>query len=264
MKSLIVSAFSIGMLCFSTLIGSCNTLYGNNSTPLVNADSTKGFAVVELFTSEGCSSCPPADELLARLEKESQGKPLYLLAFHVDYWDHQGWRDSFSQHIFSERQQQYASWLHLPNIYTPQMVINGGSEFVGSDVGGVTQAISKAFTQETPDNFSLQTKMAAQQMEVTWQLSSPQKNTRLLLALVQKNGQSNVRAGENAGRKLSHVQIVQSLTTVDIRKTTTALLPVPADFNTQNWELIGFIQKESNGQIIAATRADLQHFSTNK
>jgi hypothetical protein len=251
MKSWIVS----GMLCLSALTGSCNTA----SARLTNTtDSTKGFAVVELFTSEGCSSCPPADELLARLEKESPGKPLYLLAFHVDYWDHQGWRDSFSQHIFSERQQQYASWLHLSNIYTPQMVINGVSEFVGSDVSGVIKAINHGFSQEAADHLSLQTKIGAQQMEVTWQLSSPKKNTRLLLALVQKNGQSHVRAGENAGRKLSHVQIVQRFTTVDINRTTAVSLAVPADFNTQSWELIGWVQNTSDGHIIAATKAVLQ------
>lgn len=242
------------MLFLHTLTVSCNTPYHHLAD---TSDSTKGFAVVELFTSEGCSSCPPADELLAKLEKESQGKPLYLLAFHVDYWDHQGWRDSFSQHIFSERQQQYATWMHLPSVYTPQIVINGSSEFIGSDAAAVTQAINNGFAQETPVNFSLQTKIVAQQMEVTWQLSSSQKNTRLLLALVQKKGLSNVRAGENAGRKLSHVQIVQKLTTVDIQRTTVASLSVPPGFNAQNWELIGWLQREKDGHIIAAAKADL-------
>ena len=256
MKSLIIS----GMLCLGTFTGACNT----SSAHLHTSDSTKGFAVVELFTSEGCSSCPPADELLANLEKESQGKPLYLLAFHVDYWDHQGWRDSFSQHIFSERQQQYANWMRLSSIYTPQMVINGSSEFVGSNVSGVTQAINQGFSQETVGSLSLQTKINAQQMEVTWQLSSPQKNTRLLLALVQKNGQSNVRAGENAGRKLSHVHIVKELTTVDMKRATAVSVPVPANFDTQNWELIGWVQRESDGHIIAATKADFQHLTINK
>ncbi|MCW8311181.1 DUF1223 domain-containing protein [Sphingobacterium sp. InxBP1] len=70
--------------------------------------SEKGFALVELFTSEGCWSCPPADELIARLEKDNQNKELFILAFHVDYWDHQGWKDRFSQARFTERQKQYA------------------------------------------------------------------------------------------------------------------------------------------------------------
>ncbi|WP_212004806.1 thioredoxin family protein [Chitinophaga sp. HK235] len=249
MKSLIISAIS---MCFTSLSASC-------SGPLINTtDSTKGFAVVELFTSEGCSSCPPADALLSRLEQESNGKPVYLLAFHVDYWDHQGWRDSFSQHIFSERQQQYAAWLRRPNIYTPQMVINGSSEFVGSDVSAVKYAINESLNQPASSSLLLQTKLEGQQLEVSWQLLPVPKNTRLLLALVQKNGQSQVRAGENAGRKLSHVQIVQQLTTADPGRSARTVLSLPAGFNTQDWELIGFVQRDTDGRIIAAAKAALR------
>jgi hypothetical protein len=78
-----------------------------------DAAAGKGFAVVELFTSEGCSSCPPADKLLAKIQEENAGKPVYILAFHVDYWNHQGWRDVFSEKEFTKRQYQYASWLNL-------------------------------------------------------------------------------------------------------------------------------------------------------
>jgi len=91
-----------------------------------------GVAVVELFTSEGCSSCPPADALLGRLVKEGQ-KRVYLLAFHVDYWDTPQWRDAFSDAKFSGRQQEYAKASGSRDIYTPQMVVNGGNGFVGSD-----------------------------------------------------------------------------------------------------------------------------------
>ncbi|RBL90267.1 DUF1223 domain-containing protein [Chitinophaga flava] len=249
MKSLIISAIS---MCLISLSASC-------SGPLINTtDSTKGFAVVELFTSEGCSSCPPADALLSRLEQESNGKPVYLLAFHVDYWDHQGWRDSYSQHSFSERQQQYAAWLKRPNIYTPQMVINGSSEFVGSNVAAVKYAINESLNQPASTNLLLQTKLESQQLEVSWQLLPQPKNTRLLLAFVQKNGQSQVRAGENAGRKLSHVQIVQQLTSVDPGRNVRTSLSLPAGFNMQDWELIGFVQRDTDGQIIAAAKATLK------
>src|ERR1700735_4704349 len=81
---------------------------------------TKGFAVLELFTSEGCSSCPPADELMAEIQKEAKGKAVYILAYHVDYWNNQGWKDSFSSAAYSKRQVQYGDWLNQPQIYTPQ------------------------------------------------------------------------------------------------------------------------------------------------
>src|SRR5580704_5223589 len=84
----------------------------------VNGDN-KGFAVVELFTSEGCSSCPPADELVAKIEKESKDKPVYILAYHVDYWNRLGWKDVFSSAEYSKRQNEYAGYLHLQQIYTP-------------------------------------------------------------------------------------------------------------------------------------------------
>ncbi len=247
-------------LIFSLLFSSYAMLGACQSGPLLKTtDSTKGFAVVELFTSEGCSSCPPADELLARLEKESNGKQLYLLAYHVDYWDHQGWKDSFSQHIFSERQSAYAVWLRLNTVYTPQIVINGKSQFVGSDVANITYTIRQALEANAPEKLTLHAMDSANGLSVSWVFPSPQKNTRLILALVQKNAQSNVRAGENAGRKLSHVQIVKQLITVDPARSSSTLIATPAGFHQQDWELIGFVQRNSDGKIIAAEKAHLNH-----
>ncbi len=92
-----------------------------------------GFAVVELFTSQGCSSCPSADKLIEKVRQETIAARVYLLAYHVDYWDHLGWKDSFSKAKFSARQRQYARWFSQGNVYTPQMVVNGAREFVGSN-----------------------------------------------------------------------------------------------------------------------------------
>lgn len=94
-------------------------------------DVESNVAVVELFTSEGCSSCPPADKLLRTIQAES--KDVYVLSYHVDYWDRLGWKDPFSQAAFTERQRDYAQQFNLESIYTPQVVINGVKEFVGSD-----------------------------------------------------------------------------------------------------------------------------------
>jgi hypothetical protein len=108
---------------------------------------SKGFAVLELFTSEGCSSCPPADELLNQLQQQDAQEQLYILAFHVDYWDHQGWKDRFSSYAYSQRQQQYAEWFKLRSIYTPQLVVSGQHELVGSDGGAVSAAVNRALGQ---------------------------------------------------------------------------------------------------------------------
>ena len=115
----------------------------------VNADD-KGFAVSgQLFTSECCSSCPPADQLVAKIQKEVKDRPVYILAYHVDYWNRQGWKDAFSSADYTKRQQDYASYLHIQSVYTPQIVVNGRTEFVGSgrsDVlrGAITGNLKKA------------------------------------------------------------------------------------------------------------------------
>src|ERR1700755_2161390 len=100
-----------------------------------------GVAVGELFTSEGCSSCPPADALVAAVQKEEKDQPVYILAFHVDYWDRLGWKDAFSSADYTARQKQYAQWLKLPQYYTPQAVINGTTECVGSEEANLRNAI---------------------------------------------------------------------------------------------------------------------------
>ena len=101
----------------------------------------KGFAVIELFTSEGCSSCPSADEAVTEIAKEN-AETVFVIGFHVDYWNNLGWKDQFSDHGYSERQKQYASIFNLNSIYTPQVIVNGKKEFVGSDRGQLKKTIA--------------------------------------------------------------------------------------------------------------------------
>ncbi len=102
--------------------------------------------LVELFTSEGCSSCPPADRVLAQLEKErtTADAEIITLALHVDYWNYLGWKDEFSSSVYSQRQNGYAEKFNLDSIYTPQMVVDGQNQFVGSNLGTAQKAISEA------------------------------------------------------------------------------------------------------------------------
>src|SRR5947209_11195860 len=123
--------------------------------------------VVELFTSEGCSSCPPADELLGRMRQHSSmnGAEIIPLGFHVDYWDHQGWRDRFSSHAYTERQEHYASRFQLEGPYTPQMVVDGTTEFVGNNSSRAQQVIAEAAAQ--PEQAEIQLfGIAANQVKV--------------------------------------------------------------------------------------------------
>ena len=126
-------------------------------TALIQGEQTQVFGrtpvVVELFTSEGCSSCPPADELLAKLDKTQliAGVEIIPLEFHVDYWNELGWTDPFSSSLFSERQNSYARAFGNGRIYTPQMVVDGGAEFVGSNSGRAYEAIRRAARRTKSD-----------------------------------------------------------------------------------------------------------------
>ncbi len=110
---------------------------------MVEENKTSVFAVVELFTSEGCSSCPPADKLVSEIVSEKHDN-IYVLTYHVDYWNRLGWKDVFSKSEWSARQQYYAAMLGLEGVYTPQIVVNGKQEFVGSNESKLRNAISNA------------------------------------------------------------------------------------------------------------------------
>ena len=231
----------------------------------LKTDDGKGFAVIELFTSEGCSSCPPADELIARIEKESTGKPIYILAFHVDYWNSLGWKDVFSNANFSKRQRQYAQYLNISSVYTPQVVVNGKKEFVGSEESTFRSAIHTALQAAPTAELTLNDiKTDASHLSLHYQASGTGANTALLLALVEKQAQSHVKGGENGGRTLSHVQIVKSLQNIALTNNAgNDNIILPADFAAGNFELIGFLQNTATGQIIGAAKSAIPAFINN-
>jgi len=220
------------------------------------AEQSNGFVVAELFTSEGCSNCPPADKLLEKLQQENAGKPVYLLAFHVDYWDRLGWKDRFSDAAYTERQRRYAGWLNLETVYTPQMVINGQSECVGSDERSINKAISKGLERSASTTLTLHAKVEGATLQVDYK-AEEDKKAELVLALVQKSATTNVKAGENAGKQLTHAQIVRLLYKQDLSGAKNITLNLPNEFAENGWELTGFIQQKSNGHITAAARVEL-------
>src|SRR4051794_37180018 len=166
--------------------------------------------VVELFTSEGCSSCPPADALLAELinKQPVEGVEIIPLAFHVDYWNNLGWADRFSDPRFTERQHEYAQAMSLRSIYTPQMVVDGSREFVGSDRDVALKAIRES-AQRVKANVRLTIDGNRVQVKVSGDAAKGECD--VLVAVTEDDLQSDVRRGENAGRKLSHAAVVRRL-----------------------------------------------------
>jgi hypothetical protein len=218
----------------------------------------KGFAVIELFTSEGCSSCPPADALVARIQKENNDKPVYILAYHLDYWNRLGWKDAFSSPEYSARQNQYARWLKLSSVYTPQIVVNGHTEFVGSEESNLRNAIKTSLQKPVKCELILSSlKIENDKANVQYHTDGAADNAVLLLALIEKNATTKVQRGENGGRTLAHVQIVTQLKSISLKNSNSGSgsIALPHGFDPQKYELIGFVQHTSDGEIIAATKA---------
>jgi len=174
--------------------------------------------LVELFTSEGCSSCPPADVLLAKLLREQpvQGAEIVALSLHVDYWDHQGWKDPFSSKVFTARQQSYARVFGEDRAYTPQMVVDGRDEFTGSDEARAVRTVGQASSRP-----HLPLKMDARKSGsgVTISIDLPAapadaEPIDVVVALTEDDLTSIVRRGENGGRTLSHAAVTRKLQTL--------------------------------------------------
>jgi hypothetical protein len=172
--------------------------------------------VLELFTSQGCSDCPPADALLSELGSSDRG--VIPLAYHVDYWNHLGWSDPFSSRQFSERQSEYARAMNLAGEYTPQMVIGGAWQFVGSDSRSIARAVSAAHSTSTPGRVSLHTSLGAEsprslEVKVRAQIepaSAP--GPFVVMVAVYENGLvSKIGAGENGGREIAYDYTVRKL-----------------------------------------------------
>jgi hypothetical protein len=225
--------------------------------PTGKADG-KGFAVVELFTSEGCSSCPPADELMARIQKETEGEAVYILAYHVDYWDRLGWKDVFSSAEYSSRQLEYGRWLNVSPVYTPQAIINGKNQFVGSEASAIRHAISEQLATNPVATLTIQATQEGERLILKYQASHTLNDSRLLLAIVQKAAQTKVLRGENAGHLLSHIQIVRKLQSERlVAGEGSAVIVLPKGFNAQNWEAVVMVQDQQNGEILAVAKVKL-------
>lgn len=218
----------------------------------------KGFAVVELFTSEGCSSCPPADKLLEQVQKEYPEDQLHILAYHVDYWDHQGWKDTFSDADYTKRQAAYADWFKLFSMYTPQAVVNGKKELVGSKSQALRHAITESIQEEPARSITVKTIVHNDEVSVDYNTNASIHSSNLVLALTQKSGQNAVKAGENSGLLLRHVQVVRDLVIEPLLSNSGVLqLNLPKAEMDNEWEVIAMIQDKYNGEILAATKSQL-------
>jgi len=211
--------------------------------------------VVELFTSEGCSSCPPADAILVDLSHQSlqNGSLLILMGEHVDYWNYIGWTDRFSAKQFSERQGDYARALH-GSVYTPQMVIDGRVQFVGNDASDVAHKLKAAAADPKPA-----------QVALSWDNNKELKvkvsyadlaHANVLLAVTEDNLTTAVGAGENNGTTLRHAAVVRQLRNLGTVKSsqydTSINVPPQPGWNTANLKVAVLVQDPQSKKILGA------------
>ena len=219
--------------------------------------------LVELFTSEGCSSCPPADALLAELDRGQPvpGAEVVVLSQHVDYWNRLGWRDPFSAAEFSNRQRDYARALGLDGVYTPQMVVDGRSQLLGSDAGGARETIAaaaraaKAKVRLTIDGTRLRASLGA--LPVTAGDAAD-----VLLALTESGLLSRVTRGENEGRTLWHRGVVRRLSRIGVARaegfTTETPLALDTAWRRASLRAVVFVQEQRSRRVLAVGSAWLR------
>lgn len=224
--------------------------------------------VVELFTSEGCSSCPPADRLLAHLQRTQPvpGADIIALEEHVDYWNDLGWNDPFSSSKFSDRQDDYAHFFRTSGPYTPQMIVDGKAQFVGSDEHDALAAIAKAARapkatiafQQLPDS---QTAAGAVQLRVrlgplaNWH---PGDLAEVVLAITEDDLSSNVTRGENAGDQLVHRAVVRRFQVLGRLDSAGSFAADPQvnlakDWKRENLHAVAFVQDRSSRDVLGAS-----------
>ena len=192
------------------LAASCLVPFGQSIHP--PAASHREPVLVELFTSEGCSDCPPADALLARLDATQfvPGAQAIVLSEHVTYWDHEGWRDPFSLEAMTERQQRYVDRFALDSSYTPQIVVDGTEQVVGNNVRAVTGALTRAASKPKSEVAIVDAHWTNGAVVFSMK-AEPRNGTTLVAAIAEDATQSEVARGENAGRTLHHVAVVRVL-----------------------------------------------------
>jgi len=218
--------------------------------------------LVELFTSEGCSSCPPADRVLAQLNREqpSAEAEIITLSLHVDYWDSPVWRDPFSSLSYSKRQDIYSQRLRGEN-YTPQMIVDGQEAFVGSDSNKAQKAIANA--AKTP-KAKIELAETENKLKIKITDAPAHENATIFLAIAEDNLANSVRGGENSGRKLAHTSVVRELKSLGVLPAEQKNLDLENTFQVQsgwkreNLKFVVFVQENVSRKIFGVAKKELK------
>jgi hypothetical protein len=234
----------LALICLGVELGSARNLPAQSNPP-------RGPAVVELYTSQGCSSCPPADALLGEL---SQMPNVLALAFHVDYWDSIGWRDHFALPTAVRRQQQYVETLGLSSAFTPEVVVDGRSSFVGSDKRRILGAIAEPLNTIP---ISVEVARGVLTVSVPERQDRERYDVNLIAYLPQAD--TNVERGENSGRTLREFNIVRQFRSLGVWNGRASVFRAPVDsFPADVTRVAVLLQRDQQGPIVGSATALLR------
>lgn len=228
------------------------------------ADSARQPVLVELFTSEGCSSCPPADALLIRLDQQQPiaGAEIIALGQHVDYWNDLGWTDRFSRHDLTERQSAYADRFAIEGPYTPQMVVDGRYQLVGNNGPEVQKALQQAAADPKPALVRLERAGERLQVEVE---NAGAGSPQVVLAITESGLATAVKGGENGGRQLRHTAVVREWRSLGKcqqgRFSASVPLKVNKDWLPENLRAVVFVQEHGLHEVVGAASLSLKQAS---
>ena len=221
--------------------------------------------LAELFTSQGCSSCPPADRILELLAREPpvDGVDVIIMSEHVTYWDHQGWRDPFGSATFTSRQQMYGDWFKLESVFTPQLVIDGTTQIVGTDIAGLKAALAKA--AGTPKRQLVVDLRTSGSNGLVATASGPGlvAGHELVLAVTEDDLQVEVKRGENARRTLRHAGVVRWFSSRKISDGSAATpapidIPLRAEWKRDRLRVVAFVQSVRTREVISVGAVSVQ------
>jgi hypothetical protein len=274
LQSPLTYATAIGVAAFLIL-----STFGRSAgvAPPREPGSAPRVVVVELFTSEGCSSCPPADALLKKLSEQPsvEGVQIVALEEHVDYWNHLGWKDPYSAAEFSQRQSDYSQVFGTDGVYTPQMVVDGQNEFVGSRSLAAREAIQKAANQPKAE-LALVAGANGSPGKPVFEVQvkglegiSPRGETELWVAVTEKGLQTDVKAGENSGETLKHAAVVRSLRKIDTLRDPAGYnrpiqLAIEPAWKKENLAVVVFLAEKGSHKIIGAAARPINSTHTSQ
>ncbi len=243
--------------------GACLLIRGQSTQMAAGREAV----VVELFTSEGCSSCPPADALLAELDTKQPLGSADIIAIeeHVDYWDELGWKDPYSSSAWTARQNDYAGTLRNGSAYTPQMVVDGTTGFVGNRGGTARQEIEKAATNrkariEISQVSLVENKAVTLKVNIEKSLRVSPKDTAEVIVVITESGlRSSVKGGENNGKDLQHSPVLREFRVIgtagksgEEEFTAQPSVKLDAKWNAANLRAVVFIQEKKSRRILGA------------